>query len=368
MSRQIRAVFIGLLLALLAAQPGRADELPPRAAVSGFVGYAQSYNLSCESRSAADWAGFWGVRISEREFLSRLPRSDDPNLGFVGNPNDPWGAVPPYSYGVHADPVAALLQEYGLPAAARHGMEWEALRAEIAAGRPVIVWVISEMWAGRPLSFTTRAGETVTVAHFEHTMVLTGYTEASVTLLDAYSGLSKSYSLNAFLRSWAVLGSMAVVHAPEPPPEPPIPESYTTQEGDYLHAIAAQWELSWQALAQLNHLVFPFVLEPGQVLLLRGAEDAAPPAPSQPSDDWLSTHYAYYGPLPPSARLYLALLLLDPPPGDPAPPAVETYTVQPGDYLALIASQVGLDWQTLAELNDLQPPYTLYPGQVLKLR
>lgn len=45
---------------------------------------------------------------------------------------------------------------------------------------------------------------------------------------------------------------------------------------------------------------------------------------------------------------------------------VENYTVQPGDYLWDLASQWGIDWQTLAALNDLSDPYIIMPGQVLK--
>jgi uncharacterized protein YvpB len=121
-------------------------------------GVAQSLSLSCEARSAVDWADFWGVSIRERKFLSKLPRSDNPDTGFVGNPSDAWGQIPPHSYGVHAEPVAALLRDYGLQAEARRGMQWDELRSEIAAGRPVIVWVIGQVWRGTPVKYTASDG------------------------------------------------------------------------------------------------------------------------------------------------------------------------------------------------------------------
>jgi uncharacterized protein YvpB len=105
------------------------------------------------------------VKIGEKNFLNKLPRSDNPEEGFVGNPNDAWGNIPPASYGVHAKPVAALLQQYGLDAQARKHMGWEELKAEIAAGHPVIVWVIGQMTGGKAEKIKTKDGKWVTVAN-----------------------------------------------------------------------------------------------------------------------------------------------------------------------------------------------------------
>ncbi|MDD5605850.1 MAG: LysM peptidoglycan-binding domain-containing protein [Patescibacteria group bacterium] len=44
-----------------------------------------------------------------------------------------------------------------------------------------------------------------------------------------------------------------------------------------------------------------------------------------------------------------------------------TYTVQSGDTLFGIAVEVGSTTEKLAELNDLEPPYSLSVGQELKL-
>ncbi|HSO27033.1 MAG TPA: C39 family peptidase, partial [Anaerolineales bacterium] len=141
MSKSLRILWILLAAGLL--WPVRAvwaDSLPEDAQVEGVLGHAQAFSLSCESRSAADWAAYWGVYIDESRFLKNLPRSDNPDAGFVGNPKGAWGQVPPRPYGVHAEPVAAALRTYGLAAQAHKGLGWEDLRAEIAAGRPVIVW------------------------------------------------------------------------------------------------------------------------------------------------------------------------------------------------------------------------------------
>ena len=188
----------------------QAGKTPEKAYIKGVPANAQSYLLSCEARSAVDWAAYWGVKIRERKFLKQLPRSDNPNIGFVGNPNDPWGNIPPQSFGVYANPIAKLLREYGLIAEAHTGMQWSEAQIEIASGRPVIVWVIGQMWRGISRKYVASDGKTVTVARYEHTMILVGYDRNSVYAVDSYSGKILSYSKKAFLQSWATLGNMAI--------------------------------------------------------------------------------------------------------------------------------------------------------------
>lgn len=50
------------------------------------------------------------------------------------------------------------------------------------------------------------------------------------------------------------------------------------------------------------------------------------------------------------------------------PDSYDTYTVVGGDSLSKIGKKVGVNWQTIAELNNISAPYMIYPGQVLKIR
>lgn len=184
------------------------DGIPLEASISGVTGYAQNHNLSCESRSAVDWARYYGVSITEAEFQSRLPLSDNPDVGFVGYVDDPMGQIPPRSYGVHAGPVAQVLKDFGLSATAGKGYSFDNLRRQVANGDPVIVWIIGNTWSGYPLSYTADDGETVTVAHFEHTAIVVGYDEYGVTLVD--NNLVYWRATSEFLGSWSVLGNMAI--------------------------------------------------------------------------------------------------------------------------------------------------------------
>ena len=254
-----------------------AQTLPPEEAyVSGLVGYAQSHTLSCESRAAVDWAAFFGVYLTENQFLYALPSSDNPELGFVGNADGYWGSIPPYDYGVHAQPVAGLLNDFGLPALARKNLTWETLQWEIASGHPVIVWVIGPLWDGNPIKYQTKAGDTVTVAHYEHAMILRGYDGNIVYLLDPSTGSTRTFSLSSFLSSWSVLENQAVIYKkPDPTPTPTptiIPTAITqltVQRGDTLLGIAKNHNITWQELAALNNLTYPYFIYPGNVLFLK---------------------------------------------------------------------------------------------------
>jgi uncharacterized protein YvpB len=189
--------------------PPPEDDLPAAAWVDGVTGYAQSLPLTCEARSAVDWARFFGVNIGEMQFQSALPVSANPNTGFVGSPRAERGMIPPNAYGVHAPPVAALLRSYGLNAYSQSDLSLRALRAEIAAGRPVIVWVIGNVWTGYGVAYTAPDGETLTVAPFEHTVIVTAYGPGTVTVVDG--DMVYSPTLERFLQSWSVLGYQAVL-------------------------------------------------------------------------------------------------------------------------------------------------------------
>ena len=102
------------------------------------------------------------------EFQYCLPLSDNTDLGFVGDVNAPWGQVPPYGYGVHARPIADLLNAYGIPAKAYKGYTLEQIKTQIAAGKPVIAWVIGNMVGGVPYVYTDKKGNQTIVAAYEH--------------------------------------------------------------------------------------------------------------------------------------------------------------------------------------------------------
>lgn len=321
----------GILLGMPGA--GRATELPEKAYVEGITGHRQSFPLSCEARSAVDVANYWGVDVTEKKFLKHLPRSENPDKGFVGSPSGVWGNIPPASYGVHAAPIAETLVQFGLDARAHVGLSLDDVRREIAAGRPVIVWVIGQMDRGTPVQYRARDGSSVRVAYFEHTMILIGYDSNRVYVLDAYTGREQSYPLKTFTASWKVLDHMAVT-------------------------------ITGRLAVDQEETLDPAVVE-------------AAPAPA-----W-SPRAPYVPPLPPASapgqpaasghknRVFIAVLLQQGTVSQPRPTAVplaSEYRVKKGEYLIGIARELGVNWKDLARWNGLESPYTLHAGQVLLLK
>lgn len=212
MSSKPRLPFLILfILFFLLPVTVHASPEPPRSAfLSGVVGHPQERPLSCESRSAADLAAFWGVQVAEGDFFATLPRSDNPHLGFVGDVDDPPGSLPPGGYGVYAEPVAIALRRYGLDAYAHRWLGIDALREELAAGRPVVIWATYRMLRPEVASWIAADGTVSLVVQWEHTFIAVGYDTEGVYLIDAYDGRTHYYPISQFLPAWMQLNEMAV--------------------------------------------------------------------------------------------------------------------------------------------------------------
>jgi uncharacterized protein YvpB len=186
------------------------SELPDEYYIQSITGHKQFFSLGCEASAAVDWANYFGLSINETEFQSRLPSSDNPDYGFVGSVDGPWGQVPPYAYGVHAAPVAELLRQYGINAVGEKGFTIERIKAEIASGQPVIAWVIGNCVGGVPHEYVDPQGQKVKVAAYEHVVILTGYSNENGTLRYLNNGKFYDIPVEYFERSWDVLEKMVV--------------------------------------------------------------------------------------------------------------------------------------------------------------
>ncbi len=197
----------------VAAAPAEEEskvEVPKSAYVGNLRGTAQLYTLDCEAQAAVDWAKFFDVNIDESEFIDRMPKSDDPEIGFVGRVNGAMGQLPPNDYGIHASPIAEMLKEYGLPAKAKHDWSLSGIKKEIAAGQPVIAWIVNMPFTIDSQEYTASNGNTTTVARFEHTWIIIGYNASTVTVVD--STWTYNVNVDEFLARWEALGKQAVIY------------------------------------------------------------------------------------------------------------------------------------------------------------
>lgn len=191
------------------AEPAPVGEIPDSYYIWDIWGHRQYFPIGCEASAANDWAWYFGEAINEFDFQMQLPISDNPDIGFVGSVEGPWGQVPPYAYGVHAEPVAKVLRDnYGMNAQAAKNLTIEQIKAEVASGQPVIAWVIGNVVGGIPYEYTDSQGSIVIVAAYEHVVIVTGYNEETIRYMN--NGKFYDIQYEYFENSWAVLGNMAL--------------------------------------------------------------------------------------------------------------------------------------------------------------
>jgi uncharacterized protein YvpB len=200
---------IGLVVAALAvagcASPRADDALSRR-----LAGNPQARNLTCESRAGCDLLAAHGISVSEDAFFRSLPRSDNPDLGFVGDPDGPGGRVPPEGYGVHAPPVAAALRAFGLDALDTTGRDLAWLAAEAAAGRPVLVWITGGCEPSRTVRLFDARGRAFRAVPDEHVVLVLAVDGSRVRALDPAVGRTREFDAREFDAAWALFDRAAV--------------------------------------------------------------------------------------------------------------------------------------------------------------
>ncbi len=163
------------------------------------------------------------------------------------------------------------------------------------------------------------------------------------------------------------------------------PRTHVVQPGENLYRIGLQYGISWVVLAEANNITNPNRIVVGQELTIPSesdGDDEPTPTPTpgeettyvvQPGDNlyrigqrfnmsWVEIAEAN-GIVNPNHILVGQELTI---PGE-APPSEVTHTVQPGETLFRISLEYGVPWTTIATANDINPPYVIYPGQVLTI-
>lgn len=166
-----------------------------------------------------------------------------------------------------------------------------------------------------------------------------------------------------------------LLRIPNVPINPPPTRTYTVRQGDTLSYIAQLFGVTVQAIMQANNLANDWLIYPGQVLIIPGSQ---PPGDTvsylvQVGDNILSVAARFNT----TVETLAALNNLKPPyaltPGQVirVPNSQSnylTYTVPPqGEPFFMIAQRFKVTQEALAAANNMQPPYTTYPGQVLRI-
>lgn len=173
-------------------------------------------------------------------------------------------------------------------------------------------------------------------------------------------------------------GGSPSVSAPPAPAEPapaPSATTYTVKSGDTLSGIAAKFGVSVGQISGYRS-GNPNLIYPGEVLTIGGASSApSGTVYTVKSGDTLSGIAARYGTTYQALAQYNGIAnpnLIYPgqritiPNGSGGSSSSRVYTVVSGDTLSGIGQKLGVAWKTIASMNGIGSPYTIYPGQKLK--
>ena len=198
--------------AIATATPQPAPVAPDAAIIDGCPTLAQSYSLSCEYAAASAVTLFWGNFVSEDVFVSQVPSSPNPHLGFRGDIYATFGGLD--DYGVYAEALVPVLETNGYSANVFYGGV-DRLKENVAAGNPVVVWITAGKYTPRTPVIESYDGKSFTLVAGEHAVVIYGYDSDGVYIMDVASGSYAYTAWDSFVTRWSYFDQMALVIAPK---------------------------------------------------------------------------------------------------------------------------------------------------------
>lgn len=210
----------GLLAAALMVVPAggllprvqTAEAAPDQAMIDGFPSVAQWYNLDCEYAASAAITLFWGNLVSQSVFMAEVPQNANPHLGFRGDINGTGGGID--DYGIYAEPLAKVLEAHGYNAVVFYGGV-SRLKANVAAGNPVQVWITTGKYTERTATREMLDGNSFKLVPSEHSVVVYGYDSYGVYLMDVGDGGFYHTDWDSFTRRWGYFDEMSLVIMPQ---------------------------------------------------------------------------------------------------------------------------------------------------------
>lgn len=161
---------------------------PAAAQITGVPLIAQRPELpnGCEITAVTMMLRYAGANVNKMQLAREMPRSSNPNLGYIG---DPWNST-----GVTIFPPAlmGIVQKYAGNAINMTGMAFDAIRYQVGIRKhPVVAWMTMH---GFPY----------------HAVVVTGYTATTVTYLDCWTNQQGTMSIAAFEKNWQTQARRAI--------------------------------------------------------------------------------------------------------------------------------------------------------------
>ena len=174
----------------------------------------QTRKLNCEFQTASDLAWYYGRPYTWEEIYQYVGHDagGNPHKGFVGRSfDDRPGQLYPLGYGVYAEPIARAFAQLGLAAEVSYNNPRAWLLAQLAAGRPVMVWTTSNMTIRPVATWIAADGVPVKGVPGEHTYLVVGYDADGLWLIDPWDGQRHHFDWQTFLGSWDLFDRMALI-------------------------------------------------------------------------------------------------------------------------------------------------------------
>ncbi|WP_420914931.1 C39 family peptidase [Lactiplantibacillus paraxiangfangensis] len=142
----------------------------------------------CEMTATTMMLQYAGVKIDKMRFAAAIPRSSNPNSGFVGEPTSSMGV----GLYVYPQGLLATVRQYLPTAVNLSGMSLPQLKAQLAKRHPVVVWV------------------TGLDGFASHTVTMTGYQTHQLFYNDPWTGRRETISNQDFETIWQQNGRRAL--------------------------------------------------------------------------------------------------------------------------------------------------------------
>ena len=140
---------------------------------------------------------------------------------------------------------------------------------------------------------------------------------------------------------------------------------YMVQLGDDLYRIASMFGVDWISLASINGIASPYSLQPGQTLCIPVFANTSVTSYTYPYTYSLPASYYYNNTYIPNVNVVSPIVSYIPNTYTSVLPygCTRYHTVQWGENLYRIGLLYGVSWTTLASLNGITNPYAVYAGQ-----
>lgn len=162
--------------------------------ITGIKNYArvisQRPNMptGCEITAVTMMLNFAGVKVSKEQAARIMPRSLNPNKGFIGSPYKNF----PLGFWVAPGGVKPVVQHYLGTAKIMTGYSLNSIKKKLLRSHLVVVWV------GWFDGFSN------------HALTLTGYHGNTLYYNDPWTGTKRAMSVQTFERHWALDGHRAI--------------------------------------------------------------------------------------------------------------------------------------------------------------